>query len=289
MTIKRILVLANSTKHHPKSCVAGRELIDEGGGKTRWGGWIRPVSNHDEGALDFTERRLANGGDPKPLDVIQVPVSGQENNPLQPENWLIEAGQSWTKQSSYDAQDLLQLVEEPQDLWLQPGQQNDRVHKTFLQRLPDLQSLYLIRPEKFSFEVRSKTWNSETKKKIRVVFTYKKQYYNLALEDPTIVRKNFPDFSKAPEGETAINKPVLLCVKACRKNSKSSKNPAFISRWSQLFWKSRHNDDCSITTGVHNRPFQSGVREVFDVVEAAQHSSDGRCSLVPLQSIQPAL
>ena len=100
---------------------------------------------------------------------------------------------------------------------------------------------------------------------------------------------HFQTRSKAPEGETAINKPVLLCVKACRKNSKSSKNPAFISRWSQLFWKSRHNDDCSITTGVHNRPFQSGVREVFDVVEAAQHSSDGRCSLVPLQSIQPAL
>jgi hypothetical protein len=31
MITKRILVLANSTKHYPKSCVAGRELIDEGG------------------------------------------------------------------------------------------------------------------------------------------------------------------------------------------------------------------------------------------------------------------
>jgi hypothetical protein len=226
MTAKRILVLANSTKHHPKSCVAGRELIDEGGGKTRWGGWIRPVSNHDEGALDFVERRLTSGGDPKPLDVIQVPVRGQENNPLQPENWLIESGQAWTKQSSFNVHDLLQLVEVPQDLWLQPGQQNDRVHKAFLQRLPQIQSLYLIQPERFSFEVRSKTWNNETKKKMRAVFNYKKQNYSLALEDPLIVRKYFPDFSKAIDGETPINEPVLLCVSLAQE-FKEFKEPGF--------------------------------------------------------------
>src|ERR1051326_7855244 len=102
MTIKRILVLANSAKHYPKSCVAGRELIDEAG-KTAWGGWIRPVSNHDEGALDIVERRLPDGKDPNPLDVIQLPLSANENNPLQPENWLIQLGQAWTKESTHDA------------------------------------------------------------------------------------------------------------------------------------------------------------------------------------------
>jgi hypothetical protein len=226
MTIKRILVLANSTKHHPRSCVAGRELIDDGSSKTRWGGWIRPVSNHDEGALDFVERRLASGVDPKPLDIIQVPVSGLENNPLQPENWLIEAGHSWTKQSACGVQDLLDLIEEPQDLWLQPGQQNDLVHKTFLQRLPQVQSLYLIRPERFNFEVRSKTWNNETKKKIRAIFSYRRQHYNLALEDPLIVRKYFPDFSKAIEGELPVNKPVALCV-SLPQEFKEFKEPGF--------------------------------------------------------------
>src|ERR1041385_3193531 len=126
MTTKRILVLANSTKHYPKSCVAGRELIDEGSGKTSWGGWIRPVSNHDEGALSFDERRLSEGRDPNPLDVIQLPLSGRESNPLQPENWRIQQGQAWTKVSTHDASILLSLVEEPESLWLDPAQKSDR-------------------------------------------------------------------------------------------------------------------------------------------------------------------
>jgi hypothetical protein len=72
MISKRILVLANSTKHHPMRCVAGRELIAEETGKSPWGSWIRPVSNHDEGALDVSERRLEQAADPKPLDVVHL-------------------------------------------------------------------------------------------------------------------------------------------------------------------------------------------------------------------------
>ena len=193
-------------------CVAGRELIDEDGGNGRWGGWIRPVSNHDEGALHLNERRLTNGADPSLLDVVRVPISVQENNPLQPENWLIEAGQVWTKESSLNAEALMPLIEEPNDLWLQPGQQHDRVHKEFLQRLPNIQSLYLVRPERFAFEIQSKTWNNTTKRKLRAVFTYKGKYYDLALEDPSIGRKYFPNFSKVADGTVPLTTPVLLCV-----------------------------------------------------------------------------
>ncbi|MBI2948389.1 MAG: hypothetical protein HYY23_12160 [Verrucomicrobia bacterium] len=211
MITKRILVLANSTKHYPKSCVAGRELIDEGG-KTRFRGWIRPVSNHDEGALDFVERRLATGTDAKPLDIVQLSLHSLQGDQIQPENWLIEPGQAWTQISAISVQDLIPLVEEPQDLWLQPGQRNDRVQKSFLLQRAEPRSLYLIKPEQFWFEVRSKTWENTTKKKIRAGFTYKRQYYSLALEDPVIVRKHFPDFSKAADGDVQIRNQVLLCV-----------------------------------------------------------------------------
>jgi hypothetical protein len=192
MTTKRILVLANSTKHHPKSCIAGRELIDEGGGKTRWGTWIRPVSNHDEGALDFVERRLADGKDPKPLDVIQSPFSGPENNPLQPENWMIQPGQAWTKESMCDARVLQSLTEEPESLWLDPAQKSDRASAPVLQRLPNFQSLYLICPDSFHFQIRSRVWDGYAKKQQRGLFSYKGRHYDFALTDPLIGQKYFP-------------------------------------------------------------------------------------------------
>ncbi|HTI98942.1 MAG TPA: hypothetical protein VL527_08660 [Dongiaceae bacterium] len=226
MITKRILILANSIKHYPKSCIAGRELLDDQSGKARWGGWIRPVSDHDEGALDSAERRLTTGTDPKPLDIVQISLHSSKNDPIQPENWLIEPAQKWTKCSSATIQDLTPLLEEPHDLWLQPRQQNDRVHVSFLLRTPQLRSLYLIEPDQFCFEVRSKTWNNETKKKIRAGFSYKGQYYSLALEDPLIVRKYFPDFSKANDGDLEIKHRVVLCV-SLPQEFKEYKEPGF--------------------------------------------------------------
>ena len=71
MIKKEIVVLANSTKHHPMRCVAGRELL-RSLGACHWGAWIRPVTTHDEGALRSVERRLADNSDPIPLDVIEI-------------------------------------------------------------------------------------------------------------------------------------------------------------------------------------------------------------------------
>jgi hypothetical protein len=214
MTTKRILVLANSTKHHPRSCVAGRELIDEGGGKTRWGGWIRPVSNHDEGALDFVERRLADTKDPKPLDMIQLPLSGPENNALQPENWLIQPGQVWSKESVGDLQALLSLIEGPDSLWFDPAQKSDRTSAPFLQQLPSLQSLYLIRPEVFHFQIQSRVWDGYAKKQLRGLFTYKGRHYDFSLTDPLIGRKYFPEYPRTQDGiiEPTDSRRILLCV-----------------------------------------------------------------------------
>ncbi|MGD1088181.1 MAG: hypothetical protein ABR955_05595 [Verrucomicrobiota bacterium] len=214
MTIKRILVLANSTKHHPKSCVAGRELIDEEGGKIRWGGWVRPVSSHDEGALDFVERRLSGGADPKPLDVIQLPLFEQTSNPLQPENWLIQVDQPWFKESSLQSQVLSSLIEEPDSLWLDTSQKSDRVSATVLLQLPNLQSLYLIRPETFYFQIRSRVWDGYAKKQQRGLFTYRGRHYDFALTDPVIGQKYFPDYPRTQEGiiEPKDPRQIFLCV-----------------------------------------------------------------------------
>lgn len=213
MIAKRILILANSTKHHPKRCVAGRELIDEGG-QFRWGGWIRPVSNHDEGALDFDERSLPGAVDPKPLDVVQVPLSAPDSNPLQPENWLIEPEQAWTRESAMGATVLPTLVEQPESLWFDPAQKSDRASVSALERLAKFQSLYLIRPDKFHFQIRSRVWEGYPKKQQRGVFSYRGRHYDFALTDPLIGQKYYPDYPRTEEGDIhpADASRILLCV-----------------------------------------------------------------------------
>lgn len=47
---KRIVVLANSVKHYPGRCIAGREIRSEVG-VTEIGPWVRPVSTIGEGEL----------------------------------------------------------------------------------------------------------------------------------------------------------------------------------------------------------------------------------------------
>ena len=178
MISKRILVLANSIHDRGLRCVAGRELIIEETGQMRWGGWIRPVSTHDEGALHVGEQRLADATDPEPLDVVRVPLSAPANHPLQPENWLIQTGQAWTRESYFDTQVLLPLVEEPDSLWMDPVQRNDWASAAVLQRLPNFQSLYLIRPETFHFQVRTKFREGSSEKQVRGLFTYKGRPYD---------------------------------------------------------------------------------------------------------------
>jgi len=214
MIIKRILVLANSTKHHPQSCIAGRELADESGDMKRWGPWIRPVSAHDEGALTLAERRLANGEDPTPLDLIRVPLVEAQKNLLQPENWLIQLGQVWIRDSTLATGELLHFVEQPESLWLDPSQQNDRASGFFLQHLPKLQSLYVIRPQAFHFHIRSRVWEGSAKRQLRGLFTYRELQYDFALTDPRICQKYFPDFPRTPEGyiQPADPERILLCI-----------------------------------------------------------------------------
>jgi hypothetical protein len=127
---------------------------------------------------------------------------------------LIQTGQAWTKEPSIDAQALLLLVEEPENLWLDPVQRNDRASGAFLQRLPDLQSLYLIRPEGFHFQIRSRVWEGYAKKQQRGLFTYRGRHYDFALTDPLIGQKYFPDYPRTPEGyvQPADPRRILLCV-----------------------------------------------------------------------------
>ncbi len=85
MSHVEIICLANSIKHGGR-CVAGL--------RTDGRGWLRPVSNKDDGALAYYHYRYADSTPAQTLDVMRVGVDRPRPLPFQPENWLID-GKPW--------------------------------------------------------------------------------------------------------------------------------------------------------------------------------------------------
>lgn len=211
MPTKKLFVLANSIKKNHR-CVAGREVISGTDGKDHLGSWIRPVSTHDEGAISIQECRLEDSCIPEPLDVIEIPCTICENDPTQPENWQIQGGATWHKIAKWDLQAAAKLLEFPSNLWLQPGEKQDRVTSKYLVTLQGHQSLYLIKPENFKFLVETKPWDG--RKRVRGVFNYNSQHYNFSMTDPLISQKYFPSIAKHPDGFVDIENhhDCYICV-----------------------------------------------------------------------------
>ena len=86
---KHLLILANSIKHWPGVCIAGRE-INSTGRQYAIGAWVRPVSAKGEGELSPSEAKLVNGKQPVVMDFVEVQFLHANNDRLQPENWLID-------------------------------------------------------------------------------------------------------------------------------------------------------------------------------------------------------
>lgn len=183
MTSKNLLVLANSIRHAPSTCLAGRELLP-GPRRYRLGQWIRPISSHGEGELAPRETRLFGGHQPRIFSVIQVPLARPCGDLCQPENWLISPWRRWkTVKLTSPKPRIRELIEQPRDLWLQPGEKTDRVSAEFLKRKRPTGSLRLIVVHGIHVSFGWNPWNRH-KKRSRVRFTYRGVEYRLALTDP---------------------------------------------------------------------------------------------------------
>lgn len=176
-TTKRIIVLANSVKHDPGRCVAGREVI--GGEVPRIGEWIRPVSKIGEGELLHRHMHVTDGGPINVLDIFDVHLICRGLDPSQPENWIIDESKPWNRVGRWSEVSLNQLAESPRDIWCQPGTKRDRTSAAYVGANPPLQSLYFLElPKAYVYRNR---WN-----KIRLSFTYAGIPYDFGVTDPLI-------------------------------------------------------------------------------------------------------
>lgn len=220
MPAKHICVLANSVKNKNR-CVAGFEIKQTSGGQTEWGSWIRPISPHDNGAVNFNERRLSNRHDnqePQILDIIEISLKQHEVDPIQPENWLLDSTRSWKWIGTIPWREILAQAERPVDLWLENRKFPERVSTGYLRRQTGVQSLYWIRPQKIHLEVHTEYNRAEGRNKRvrRVLFSYNWFNYDLPLTDPEIEAHYFPEFPNEKEGvrriDLASGNHCLMCV-----------------------------------------------------------------------------
>ena len=174
-TIKRIVVLANSIKHDPGRCVAGREIIC--GKNPRIGGWVRPVSTVGEGELLNCHMQMAGGGLITVLDVVDVQLTSLGADRSQPENWIIDESVPWKRVGRWPNNRLAELTESPSEIWCQPNAKHDRASAAYIGANPPAQSLYFLRlPKAYVYRNR---WS-----KIRLSFSHMDIPYDFHMDIP---------------------------------------------------------------------------------------------------------
>jgi len=214
MINKEIVVLANSVKNQNK-CIAGRELVQNSNGQLTLGEWVRPVSEHDHGALSCSEVCCLDGSISKILDGIKMSLKEKNDDPTQPENWMI-ANETWEKKRVVHKNSLDSFIEFPNGLWIDSKDSRiDRISTQAYMAQGFNSSLCVIQPDRFCLEIyyEQSCFSGSIQKKRRAKFLYNGVNYNLALTDPQMETKYGMNmsFNEDSSREVHIENP-LLCI-----------------------------------------------------------------------------
>ena len=181
-TVKRILCLANSRKRGGR-CVAGKVMQSDG----RSGGWLRPVSAREDEEVSPQERRYADGGEPRILDVIDVPLLSPRPKTYQRENWLLDPNRCWAKVGQAAWNDLRSIIDRDEPLWINGHSArnglNDRVPLAKTAAINN--SLRLIKVDALTITVSEPARPSADFPILRGSFNYLGDEYRFRITDPT--------------------------------------------------------------------------------------------------------
>lgn len=192
---KRIIVLANSVKHAPGRCIAGRELLPNPASTASLGQWIRPVSTVGEGQLYAHHYSIQGGGPVRLFDIFDIPLKGFCADPVQSENWLIDDSTPWQRVGAWPSTSSQSLYETPASLWLDPTTKTDRASTGFIASQGGGRSLYFIPTAGASI---GKDYFRQTR--YRLSFSHGGSHYDLLITDPAFHPSDL------------IRTPVAACI-----------------------------------------------------------------------------
>ena len=180
--VKRIVCLANSRKQKER-CIAGKELLADGSP----GGWVRPVSDREDEAVNESERQYEDGDEPRVLDVVDVPLLKARPKGYQQENWLLDPSQRWKRIHQIGPDALQDFAEPAEPLWVNGYHtnhgRNDRVPLDPAKSLDS--SLRLIRVSALELDVFAPRVDiGDFKRRIKGRFQYVGEEYRLWVTDP---------------------------------------------------------------------------------------------------------
>ncbi|MBD2249463.1 hypothetical protein [Nostoc sp. FACHB-888] len=170
-----VICLAKSIKNGGR-CIAGI--------KTDGSGWLRPVSDTEDGTLREKDYILNGGHEPQIFDIIRIHCSKPFPRCHQPENWVIEPNNSWkllgtpslTQIQGLLSPEVLKHSSSPELF----GSSGGHIYYNDLKQSVAHSSLALIYPRKLSWQITS----YENKKKFKAHFLLNKTFYSLPITDP---------------------------------------------------------------------------------------------------------
>lgn len=207
MEIRSILCLANSRKLGGR-CVAG--LWADGAG------WVRAISPRDDGTLFPAHYQLADGSEPVPLDLIEIPFQGPRARRHHPEDWLIGL-QQWRRLPRSDDASLALLMRPH----FASGSEvirgtGDRISYESIQEQAIEKSLALAMPESIEL-YRKKTLRGSWVARGR--FSLAGVGYDLGLTDPVwynnVIRTEAPTLIKPPRQRILLTISLSEMFEGC--------------------------------------------------------------------------
>jgi hypothetical protein len=169
-----IICLAKSIKHRG-ACIAGL--------KTDGSGWLRPLSERENGTLFFQDYILDNGQDPKLFDIIRIQCIKPKVQYHQPENWIVNPRKMWQFVGHPTLEQARKLINpEVGKHYSFPkllGDLDSKISDEYLRKIPIESSLALIKPNDIQ-------WCLSTlpkKRNFRAVFYFSGIVYDLPITD----------------------------------------------------------------------------------------------------------
>ncbi len=211
MGVKQVLVLSKSYKGgNGKRCIAGKICKDLPDNKVSVHEWVRPVLIDKDGdaigAITGFEYSYTNGGALQVLDIAHIPKYDTCKVAGQPDNFVVEPQKRWSKHHTFRADCVFNILDKPDDLWLDPQATTDQVTKAYVESGNVTQSLYLVQPEQLQVTLSNdyNGWNGKFEKKTRASFYYNGVLYeNISITCPAtrkLMEANYP-----AEGDASVS------------------------------------------------------------------------------------